>query len=157
MGSGEYAGLNSQGGYENVTLTEAQMPSHLHSVNPPSTASGNQVGTHYHHKAAGVTGTAASSGSAHYHATARTAKIGTGSSWQSAISGNANGEANATSTDGAHTHTVSLNAFDTDTETGNHAHSTDIAAFNSVTAGSGESHSNMPPYIVVNYIIYAGN
>ena len=34
-----------------------------------------------------------------------------------------------------------------------HTHTTDIAAFPSAEAGGGLSHSNMPPYIVVNYII----
>ena len=37
-----------------------------------------------------------------------------------------------------------------------HTHTTDIAAFDSGSSGSGTAFTNLPPYIVVNYIIFAG-
>ena len=46
--------------------------------------------------------------------------------------------------------------WDTDTESATHTHTTDIAAFDSGSSGSGTAFTNLPPYIVVNYIIFAG-
>lgn len=80
-----------------------------------------------------------------------------------------------TNTTGAHTHKLSVNIYgnpdgwgdygrnywsntwgSSDPATssnGDHSHSVDIGAFNSGNVGSSYAHNNLPPYIVLNYII----
>ena len=111
------------GGAKDVTLTEAQMPSHTHAQNshshsadPPS-ATTNNTGNHTHQLYQG------------YGAAAGSGKL-------MGVSGDP--RADSTTSNGAHSHTVNIGSFTTGGTT----------ATNQNTGG-GEAHENMPPYVVV--------
>jgi microcystin-dependent protein len=172
----EFDTLGETGGAKTHPLTEAQMPSHLHSVNPPSAnfTSGNGSANHEHgddHIHGGSTGsmnrnvTHGHSGTLYEWIT----RIPSSGSSIRVYSRNSNADQGApamtpgiSATDTNHEHTVTTNAKSTQgygVNTGPsgsaHTHTTtvDIAAFNSASAGSGEAHNNLQPYIVINYIV----
>ncbi len=153
------------------------MPSHLHSVDPPSTnfTSGIESANHAHgddHIHSGETATMAGGVNAnHSHG-------GTLYEWTGgAISGSGRVyyTRNSNATNGAQSMAPGINSANIDhyhgfatnskssqgygTATGgvsaNHTHTTtvDIAAFNSASTGGGGAHNNLQPYIVLNYII----
>lgn len=204
------------GGAQYVTLSEAEMPAHSHTVDSHShggstegstadisSASTNSTGSHSHtvdsHSHGGSTGTANATVSAttnstggHFHEpnvdpyfrTApdgsayqlKTSQIvsGTGSGYYAESTTYTNGQ---TSTNGAHSHTVTISqtahshtvtaeAPGTDSQ-GTHSHTVSITqtdhthAINAEapgtdTKGSGSAHENMPPTILLNYIIFSG-
>jgi microcystin-dependent protein len=126
-----------------VTLTELEIPSHTH-TNTVSTA-----GAHTH------TATTESAGS---HSHTSNATGGQGNYGLALANGsntvedtdNSSGELNVWTVPGAltinnsgdHTHTLTTGS------SGNHNHTVTIN-----NTGGGQAHENMPPYVVVNYII----
>lgn len=112
-GANNYSSLNQKGGANTVSLTVDQMPKHNHdkdASNVDKTVSTSSDGSHNH--TVNATGKNWSTGKAY----------ASGSSEQTANF--------KTSTDGAHTHSLTLKA-----------------------RGNGDAHENRPPYIVLNYII----
>jgi microcystin-dependent protein len=158
--TGTFATLGGTGGAETHTLTSAEMPAHVHSVDPPSTnfTSGNGSADHVHGTGGQSVG--------HSHANTvggtlyeRNAGVpaGSGSLYYSRNS-NANNGAQSMApgpTISNASNSVDHNHGDTYSAGSSHTHTTtvDIAAFNSASAGSGGAHNNLQPYIVLNYII----
>jgi microcystin-dependent protein len=116
--SGTFNALGNTGGAETHTITVAQLPSHTHSVDPPSAATSSN-GSHNHDYRD------------YYH--------------------------NTGYSDNANDRTVALNTTTYSTRTtesdGAHTHTLDIGAFNSSSTGSGTAIPIVQPYIVLNYII----
>ena len=148
--------------------------SHLHSVNPPSTNS-NTTGNHLHSHS-NLSGTTSSNGN-HNHLTAVTNLttdadgdhshsnyyqevedvpfMGSGTDIQELSPFGPHDGSFNTSTDGSHTHTITIPSISTSSQgvhshtwntgtynslaNGNHNHTTDIAAFNSATTGGNET------------------
>lgn len=139
--------LGGTGGDESHALTEAQLASHDHSVDPPSTASGTESADHTH-TVSGNTGTVSAW---HTHTYNRGSNNGRASGGGAVQNNDFSGPSSNTSNPSAnHTHSFS------DVSTGRsaaHTHTTNIAAFNSATAGSGSAHNNVQPTIILNYII----
>jgi microcystin-dependent protein len=136
------------------------MPSHVHSVDPPSTnfTSGGQSVNHQHvtgGQSVGHTHANTASGSAYEWIT----RIPTTGTSIRVYTRNSNadqgiqGGIGVTMSNAANN--VDHNHGNTGDTTADHNHTTtvDIAAFNSASAGSGGSHNNLQPYIVLNYII----
>lgn len=140
---------------------------HSHTIDPPATAT-NTVADHTH-------GPGTLSG---YYRMRQDDDSGTGAYGSveyaySAYNSNRGAvviNAGATAGAGSHAHTVDIGAFSSGGSSaantgsdGDHSHTVDIAAFNSAGAstantgsnGGGAAHENMPPFIVLNYIIKA--
>jgi microcystin-dependent protein len=154
----EFDTRGETGGAKTHTLTGAEIPSHLHSVDPGVTIAtvGNNDTNHTHantltdpghlHTIDSYTSDSGSGiatvgrenvaiGDRSTNATAgNTTTVGTGITINNAIQGGDNSTTFAT-----HTHSVSV----------------DIASFNSGSTGDGGAHNNLQPYIVMNYIIRA--
>jgi microcystin-dependent protein len=157
-GSGTFSSLNATGGSESVTLTTDQIPSHSH------TGSTNNTGGHTHTGSTGTesaghthSGTTAGGSSLHTH----TYKTGTGVARQSGTLGGIQGvvlagnEGTTGNASNNHTHTfdtggVSANHTHSFTTANNGAHSHTVTVENT---GGGLAHTNLQPYIVLNYII----
>lgn len=131
--------IGSTGGTETVTLSSSHIPSHKHSVG----AHAHGLNSHTH----GAGTLKASSAGSHQH----DFSIGTwGTDW---VVGHGAWSASSTMMDtynsttqsaGAHEHSITGTSG---AASGNTANS---AAFDSGATGGGESHENMPPYLVVN-------
>lgn len=145
--------LGNSGGLEAVTLTIPQIPAHQHGG-----ATGLESAAHIHagttdsenavHSHSGTTGTDSND---HYHS--QVGSTGTGTQ----APGGSYGDMATTLTGGAsayHTHNFTTGSesanhqhtFSTGTESANHLHS--ISA-----EGGGLSHMNLPPALILNYII----
>lgn len=123
--------LGSVGGTETHTLTTAQLPSHSHSVDPPSTTTSTD-GDHGHPVNYNKTDNASVDPSGGINVGAATDEVFTWTGAASATQGRQVGAA------GDHTHTVN------------------IASFTSGNAGSGSAHNNVQPTITLNKILYVG-
>jgi len=152
--------LGGYGGTETEALVLAEIPAHTHTVDPASTTSGGQVGTHTHTFSDTSNGRSAS----HTHTIAvndptyqaRTNVAGSGSTNASDFSGTGatlvlTGSSVAETTD--HTHAI---GGTTATEVGTHTHSINIVSFNTGSSGSGAAHNNVQPTAIVNFIIFTG-
>lgn len=154
------------GGNDSITLAEANLPSHTHSVDPPPTASGNQSASHTHsmshtHSINPPAKTTTSAGD-HTHSWTPLsnhvcdAKEGTGGAgavrWTACP-----GTARNTTSDGAHTHSVNIGSFtsggssaaSTGNQSASHTHTTDIGSFTSGATGSGTAFDNRPAYATI--------
>jgi microcystin-dependent protein len=147
------------------TLTEAEMPFHGHSVNPPSTASSGASASHTH------SGTTASNNADHTHQATTSANgahshtfakdvfynASGGGQVVPAGSGVAHSGGNLTSTASSHTHTLTTgtqsanhhHTFTSGYNSNDHTHTVNIGSFDSGYAGSGGAHNNAQPTIVV--------
>lgn len=159
VGAGTEYSKGSTGGLNSVTLTTAQMPKHTHSGTTASsgahthTASADSAGAHTHTASTGSAG-------AHNHRSPDRVFEGLDSwgNWQSntgtrpAYDGSRTFVRPYTSTDGAHTHSVTVNSAGAHTHNvtvssaGAHTHS-----FTTSEAGSGAAHENRPPYLALLY------
>jgi microcystin-dependent protein len=146
--------LAASGGAETVTLTTAQLASHTHTGTTASS------GSHGHGFATSTDGT--------HHHTGSTDNDGTGAHTHTVTINQANAAAAAgfsplqigsgtnitTSSNGAHVHNF------TTTDNGAHFHSisadgSHTHTFTSDASGSGNAHNNMPPALIVNFVIKA--
>lgn len=169
VGAGGTYNLGNTGGSETVTLTAPQIPTHTHPF------SGGAAGSHTHSGSTGSSGdhshTTGPSGN-HPHTagplefryrsggnpgTPSNATLGFPNpvGVYGAPSGSATGTINViNSTDQGGDHNHSINSSGTHSHSistePNHTHPGTIGP-----TGSGDSHANMPPYIVLNYIIKA--
>lgn len=138
----EFDIIGKTGGEKSVTLTESQMPSHNHSQNSHSHSGGtDNQGQHGH---------ISSIGSAGFHN--HSYQVSTGGTRASGTSGTlVSNTGSSTGGNGTHSHSISIEP------NGGHSHNVTI---NSTTAtnnptGGGQAHTNLQPYITMNYIIKA--
>ena len=170
LGSADGLDVGGTGGAATVTLTKAQMPSHTHELSSDDgahthTASMTSSGSHEH--AVTVQGSGSHShtpSSSSFNFTTNKSFGGTGddvervqvalsSSGRRAITAqntNSLSEATSTSSNGLHTHDISV-----DVEGSNHTHNITVSGEGTHThfvdnTGDGMAHENMPPYIKVN-------
>jgi len=133
--------LGAIGGSSKVALTTANLPSHSHLVNPPSTAS-SSGGAHTHSVDPPNTATSTNGNHSHsyirYNTRVTRAGGGGGNIWNGNSSVSTGGAGN-------HAHTVNIAAFNSGSA-GAHTHNVDIAEFNSGSVGSGTAHENRMPY-----------
>jgi len=150
--------LGAAGGSETHALTIAQLPAHAHSG-----TTGTESASHAHAGAGTTTSESAPHSHAvndpgHAHTPSYTNVLGFFGFGSAGATG---GPSNTTSInltigsnttgislgpqDAAHTHNY---AFTTGPESATHTH-----AFTTATAGSGAAHQNLPPSLIVNYII----
>lgn len=166
--------LGKIGGSKDYALTVNDLPAHTHAIDPPETASSNAAnhthivdppatdstttGSHSH------SGTALGNGS-HYHPftdygyssktvgsgdTKYTVRYGTGSN--NTAGAGSHTHSLSISAAGTHLHSVDISSFSSGAG-GDHNHTVDIPGFTSGSTGSGNAHSLLQPYIVLNYII----
>jgi len=181
VGAGTGSGLTERtvsatGGAESVTLTGAQSGTSAHGHgNTFSASTGTVSADHAHNANHAHTASSASAGS-HYHfigshehsykvasiATAGTNRNILTSTGSGAVTGGINSAevgqfAGNSYTDGAHSHsiTVDANNFNTGGITVNHIHAVTVSGgvSTSTAANASEAHENMMPFLVLNYII----
>jgi microcystin-dependent protein len=141
--AGTFATVGATGGSETVTLIEANLPAHSHTINHDHASTTTGSDTHSH---SGSTGSAGS----HTH----TVSDGGSGAVTVGTSGTTTGVADnisttrTTSSNGSHTHSVSIG-------NNTHDHSVNIPSYtgSSGLTGSGTAINNLQPYIVLNYII----
>lgn len=146
VGAGTTYAVNATGGAATVSLTEANLPSHLHSV---SITSGiNSVG---HSHAVNINTGGMSANTTHSHTFARNAGPTSGPN-QTGIAApgydnNNSGPITVSTVNLDHTHNVNGN---TGTQSANHTH---LVSGNTGLTGSGTAHNNLPPYYALCYIM----
>ncbi len=134
----EFDTVEETGGTKTHTLITAELASHLHTVDPPSTTSGNMSADHIHGFTTGTNSVTHNHG---YLYGGYVLSYGSGSQGGYAFEPTNTGSGNESTT---HTH-----SGDTGGVSANHSHAVDIASFNSGSEGSGTAHNNLQPYIVV--------
>jgi microcystin-dependent protein len=137
----EFNANGKTGGSKTVTIDTTMIPAHLHSVDPPATASGGRSASHTHPV----------SDPTHGHTAKTWQDDGSGLS-QAPIVGNLGFvKDNGAQVDWPVGSPVmaALTGITVSAETTDHTHTTDIAAFNSANTGGGLAHSNLQPYITV--------
>lgn len=177
LGANSTYGLGSTGGEATVALTVAQLPAHSHGASTASagahthTITVNSGGAHTHSASSAwagdhthmrgsmnITGCVGAigeeSGAYETGAFYRTSTLATGHG--SGLDYLVNFDASrawtgATSSNGAHTHTITVNSG------GDHTHGASSASAGAHThsitvsnTGSGQAHNNLPPYLAVN-------
>ena len=166
--------LGKIGGSKDYALTVNDLPAHTHAIDPPETASSNAAnhthivdppatdstttGSHSH------SGTALGNGSHSHSFTDNGYSSKTVGSGDTKYSVSYSTRTNSTGSAGSHTHSLSIAAAGEHLHSvdissfssgagGDHNHTVDIPGFTSGSTGSGNAHSLLQPYIVLNYII----
>lgn len=174
VGAGDEYEEGATGGLAEVVLTLAQLPAHAHG------GESGYGGSHDHNGASTTDGahnhslTASSGGShshggytdyagSHTHTITFESLISTTSSVPYMHVGSPSGNTIVTSeSSGSHNHTATVNSNGdhshdgTTASSGAHSHSIDEDGAHShtlTTAGGGEAHNNLPPYLAVNFAI----
>jgi len=161
VGAGSSYDVGDTGGNDNVSLSEANLPSHSHGDGSLAT---NTTGGHYHswsdissssgyHSHSGSTNTTGN----HYHKVTRTYVAKGDGSYVGSIDHDGTDSVN-TSTAGDHFHSLSINSNGSHTHyvggntssEGSHSHT--ISGSTGATGG-GSSHENRPPYYALAYIM----
>jgi microcystin-dependent protein len=124
-GTTEFLNVGTIGGEKLHTLSIAELPSHYHTVDPPSTASGGVTANHTHNEHPSVYANVA--GSDYWPHSGSSYWMNTEYSGRGAIA--------------------------TGTISSDHAHYTDIGQFNSGSTGTGTAFNVLQPYLTINYII----
>ena len=141
--AGTFATVGATGGSETVTLIEANLPAHSHTINHDHASTTTGSDTHSHSGTTSTTG-------AHTHTHSDTGFGATNSSAAGSTSLGADNVTNtrSTSSNGNHNHSFS-------TSNNTHDHSVNIPSYtgSSGLTGSGTAINNLQPYIVLNYII----
>lgn len=139
-GSGTLATVGASGGSETVTLTEAQLPAHAHTI---SGSVGGSDGTHSH----SVTDSGHVHGSSNgqnfcLNAGGNTTQVGSGATTLKVDSQPSSNTASATT------------GISVGSSGSGHGHSFSLTAGNT---GSGSAHQNLSPYQVIpGWLVYAG-
>ena len=134
--------IGKTGGSKTHTMQNSEIASHYHTVNPPSTNTGNESATHTHDtNPASVTSGAAND------------LLATGLSSHAVQSGSGITVVQTITWSSSHTHSVNVANTTSDTESATHYHTVDIVEFNSGSTGSGTAFSIMNPYLAINFII----
>lgn len=131
VGAGTSYAVGATGGAATVTLTEAQMPSHTHSIT--ATATSESAGAHTH--------SVTDPGHVHAIISPNYALAGVAGAGNN---GWINGSLNAVS--GAAVTGISINSA------GAHTHVVSVTA-TAATTGGGQAHENRPPYYALAYIM----
>jgi len=137
VGAGGTYDPGNTGGATEVTLTEAQMPSHTHTSGDYKT---NTQGSHSHSGSTNTTGS-------HSHSqNTSNDEFASGASGFSVARGTMPGNDGTTGVEsnGSHSHSLSINS--------NGSHDHDVIG-TSAPSGGGESHENRPPYYALCYIM----
>lgn len=142
--AGTFVSLGGTGGVETVTLTADQsgLPAHAH----PAGGSSGTAGGHTHTASTGSAGS-----HQHYYnrpsfgTTSAANGGGTTGLYNSATFSNVN--TTDSSPAPAHTHTVSIGSG------GDHSHGISVVVSNNTAAAAASAHSNLQPYIVLNWIV----
>lgn len=150
--------VGASGGVQSVALATTQIPAHGHSATPGAvTVTVNSGGAHTHT----LSGSTSSAGT-HSHITdlieywtGFNGSDGSRACLQPTHQAGTIGVTNyGTTSDGAHTHTLSGSAASGGAHT--HTASGTIAAFTTGNAGGGLSHSNVQPTLIVRKLVFTG-
>lgn len=144
--------IGERGGVETVALSNAQLPTHSHPITDKAHVHATDAqGWHTHGGA--TTGSDRGLGHSHSYgrfASAQPANLATGTNWNVNTGGPIG---YSTGGEGAPDHLHYINGD------GSHGHNID-ARYTGINAtesiGSGQTHSNMPPYVSINHIIKGG-
>ncbi|MBU2652711.1 MAG: hypothetical protein KKA81_17425 [Bacteroidetes bacterium] len=147
VGSGGLYVRNSSGGANTSSLSVANLPSHIHSVDPPDTAT-TSAGTHSHTVNPDPASTSSNGNHSHISQFGSTGRASGGLGTMSNSSGT--NVTDTSDTAGDHQHTVDIPSTTSSTD-GNHPHSVNIASFSSGSTGSGSAFAIMPPYLALLY------
>lgn len=143
--------LGATGGTETNTIAEANLPAHTHGLNSHThtfSATTDAGGSHTHSFSAET-----SLHAGHGHQLSFTTNVYTTGGAGSALQSVGSGSANNTTTDGAHTHSVSGTTGSSSTHTHTLSGTTSAASGNTASTGSGTAISNMPPAYLGSWLI----
>jgi len=148
----EFTPMAKTGGAKTHQLSTAEMPSHSHDVNPASVSSTSE-GSHTHTVDPPSTSTSTNGNHTHtYVDEHEDSREMVDYPNETYVSDNQTSETKTTSAAGNHTHTVDIAAFASGAVSA-HTHTVDVPNTTSTSVGSSNSHNNLQPYIIMNYII----
>lgn len=147
---GETWALNEEKGVPTVTLTEDQIPSHDHEIDPLPQSFTTDSDTHNH--TINPPSTTTSRDGTHQHVYLDSTILTSGNRWDTTEDSNEQDNvdvARTTDPAGDHFHTVDIPTFNSSSDTHSHSVNVDISAFDSGKTGGSNSHTNIQPSIAV--------